>query len=170
MSCCSTCSTAASSRQRQLLNWNRRKLSFGVLQPRIQLQHTLCKWSVSVSAEPAPPCVQQMQYLVPQGRANRDSDRYSLSICLCRKKCCKYLPSLQHSRSSSSQQSKEAGTSCKYQLWLGAAARSLLLCSKLYTTAALQPALQPPAASCRAKSMIAMFPTSTLKWRDGELS
>ena len=44
------------------------------------LQSTLCKWSVSVSAEHAPPCVQQMQYLVQQGRANRDSDLYSISL------------------------------------------------------------------------------------------
>ena len=122
------------------------------------LLYTLCKWSVSVSAEHAPPCVQQMQYLVQQGRANRDSDSYSISLQkeMLPKISTFNISSYLQSTYSFSTQHKEAGTSCKYQGsgWeqLGAAARSLLLCSKLYTTAALQHcslhcSLLPPAAA-----------------------
>ena len=83
------------------------------------LQSTLCKWSVSVSAEHAPPCVQQMQYLVQQGRANRDI------AFLCRKKCCqKYLPPIYLHTFNLHIRSQHNITSCKYQLWLGAAGSS----------------------------------------------
>ena len=116
------------------------------------LQSTLCKWSVSVSAEHAPPCVQQMQYLVQQGRANRDIG------FLCRKKCRQiYLPSIYlhtlynlHIRSQYNiKKLAQAVSTSSGSGWeqLGAAARSLLLCSKLYTTAALQHC--STAASCR---------------------